>query len=190
MDNGALPGDWVSDVNTIKQGVKPRFRLQLGSAGNNTGYREVFPFRRSWVAIAVILVFDLVFLVPTIITFREAVELWSRPDDLFSVVAALFITFWLMGWSTAPLLLTALLAVVAFGRELVVARPGELQVVFGLPFIGLALIYDPACMRNLRIEHPPAKSGKAWRGPHIAFDYGANSSAFGSDLSDLDRSVR
>jgi uncharacterized protein DUF6498 len=173
-------------VNKIRQGARPQLRLQLGPLRNSEGYQEVFPFRRSWVAIAVILVFDAVFLIPAITTFREAVELWSRPDDLFNLVAALFITFWLIGWSTAPLLLTTLLAVLLFGREVVTARPGTLQVLMGLPFAGIAVQYDPAYMRNLRIEHPPVKSGKAWRGPHIAFDYGANSGEFGSGLSDLD----
>jgi hypothetical protein len=161
-------------------------RLQLGSPSDNTGYREVFPFRRSWVAIAIILVLDAVFLIPAVTTFREAVELWGRPNDLFSVVAALFITFWLIGWSTAPLLLTSIAAVAAFGREVVVARPGVVEVFLGLPFTGVVLQYDPRAMRNLRIEHPAAKSGKAWRGSHLAFDYGANSAEFGSGLSDLD----
>ena len=173
-------------MSKIKQGTRPQLRIQLGPLRNGAGYAEVFPFRRSWVVIAIILAVDLVFLVPAITTFREAVELWSSPDSLFSIVAALFITFWLMGWSMAPLVLTTILAVVAFGREVVVARPGAVELFLGLPFAGVVLTYDPAYMRNLRIEHPAAKSGEAWRGPHLAFDYGANSGEFGSDLSELD----
>jgi hypothetical protein len=38
-------------------------------------------------------------------------------------------------------------------------------------------------MRNLRIERPLKKSGTSWRGTHFAFDYGANSVAFGSDIN-------
>ncbi len=31
------------------------------------------------------------------------------------------------------------------------------------------------------------KSGKSWRGSHLVFDYGANTVAFGSDISDDDK---
>jgi hypothetical protein len=44
--------------------------------------------------------------------------------------------------------------------------------------------HEPARMRNLRVEYPEAKSGKSWRGPHLAFDYGANTGEFGSDISE------
>lgn len=169
-----------------RTGLRPGFRLAWGMPDQGERYREVFPFRRSWIAIAVLLVFDVIFLIPTVTTFREAVSLWSKPDDLFNLVAALFITFWLLGWSIAPLLMTALLMILLFGREIVSARPGMLEVFVGLPFIGLAMSYQAAAMRNLRLERPPAKSGKSWRGPHAVFDYGANTGEFGSDLGDMD----
>jgi hypothetical protein len=103
-----------------------------------------------------------------------------------SLVAALFTTFWLLGWSLAPLAMTALLAVMLFGCEVVKARPGVVEVFIGLPFAGLSMAYDASRMRNLRLAHPPPKSGKSWRGSHVAFDYGANSGEFGSDISELD----
>ena len=170
----------------IRKGLRPRLRLAWGMPDRGERYREVFPFRKSWIAIAVLLVFDVIFLIPAVTTFREAVELWSRPDDLFNIVAALFISFWLLGWSLAPLVMTALLAVLLFGREIVSARPGALDVFLGLPFIGLAMRYQAPHMRNLRLESPAAKSGKSWRGPHAVFDYGANTGEFGSDLTELD----
>jgi len=43
-----------------------------------------------------------------------------------------------------------------------------------------------ARMRNLRLERPPRKSGKSWRGPHLAFDYGPRTVAFGSNLAGVD----
>ncbi len=55
-----------------------------------------------------------------------------------------------------------------------------------MPGAGVAAEYDVSRMRNLRIEHPPKHSGKSWRGSHIAFDYGANSGAFGSNLSEFE----
>ncbi len=170
----------------IRRGVRPRIRVGLPRPARAGRFREVFPLRRSWAAIAALLVFDVVFLIPAALTFSETVELWRRPDDLFNLVAALFTTFWLLGWSLAPLAMTTLLAVMLFGREVVTARPGTVEVALGLPLLELALEYDAARMRNLRLEHPPPRSGKSWRGPHIAFDYGANSGAFGSDLGPLE----
>jgi hypothetical protein len=40
-------------------------------------------------------------------------------------------------------------------------------------------------MRNLRRVEPPPKSGTAWRGGHLAFDYGANTTEFGSAIDAL-----
>ena len=168
----------------VRQGLRPAFRFGLIRPRAEQRYSEVFPFRRSWPAIIIILVLDIVFLFPAISTFREALELWQQPDDLFNLVAALFISFWLLGWSIAPMLLTTLLVALLFGRESVHAGPGYFEICLGLPGLGVAMQYEPGRMRNLRIEYPEQKSGKSWRGPHIAFDYGANSGEFGSDVSE------
>ena len=81
-----------------------------------------------------------------------------------------------------PLLMTGILVLLLFGREVLKARPGTVEIFFGLPLVGVTLQYDVAKMRNLRIEHPPKKSGKSWRGSHFAFDYGANTIAVGSAI--------
>ena len=52
----------------------------------------------------------------------------------------------------------------------------------GVPFLGISARYDISKMRNLRFEQPPKKSGRSWRGSHLAFDYGANTIAFGSNI--------
>jgi len=167
----------------IKSGVRPRFFLALRVKRGEYPYVEIFPFQRHWGAIIVLAVFAVVFAIPAYTTFQEARELWQEPDDLFNLTAALFITFWLIGWSMAPLGMTALLAVLLFGREEVRARPGELEVFLGLPFVGARMTYRASGIRNLRIEQPDAASGKSWRGSHAVFDYGANQGEFGSGLS-------
>ena len=167
----------------IRKGLRPSVCLRRPRGGVDFPYAEVFPFRRSWVAIGVLLVFDIVFLIPAFTTFQEARELWQRPEGLFDLTAALFITFWLVGWSMGPLAMTAILAVLLFGREEIRARQGELEVYLGLPFAGARISYRAAGIRNLRLEQPAAKSGKSWRGSHAVFDYGANQGAFGSDLT-------
>jgi hypothetical protein len=82
----------------------------------------------------------------------------------------------------APLVMTAILLLMLFGREVLRVAPGVLKLTIGLPFVGLSATYAIQTMRNLRVETPPTKSGRSWRGQHFAFDYGANTVAFGSDV--------
>jgi hypothetical protein len=88
----------------------------------------------------------------------------------------------LLGWSIGPLLMTGVLLLMLFGREVLIARPGKVELLIGLPLLGLGATYDTSRMRNLRFERPAAKSGYSWRGGHMIFDYGANAFRFGSNL--------
>ena len=125
---------------------------------------------------------DAAFLFPAIFTFEQAMSEWSSYDSLFDLVGALFLSAWLLGWSIAPLIMTAILVMMIFGREVLKAENGAVEIFIGLPFFGATARYDVAKMRNLRLETPPKKSGKSWRGPHLVFDYGANAVAVGSDI--------
>jgi hypothetical protein len=129
-------------------------------------------------------VLDAVFLWPAFFTFRRVVEAWNRFESLFDLVGALFLTAWLIGWSVAPLLMTCILLLMLFGREVLVVRRGWLELYLGTGALGLLARYELGKMRNLRFERPPAKSGRSWRGPHFAFDYGASTVAFGSHVED------
>lgn len=169
-----------------KTGIKPRIRPALDLPGGEDSYRKVLKFKRSWIAIAVLAVFDAVFLIPAITTFQQAASAWAAFNDLFDLVAALFLTAWLMGWSVAPLAMTAILLLLLFGREVLMVRGGNLVIFTGIPGIGVAMDYTISSMRNLRLSTPRKKSGKAWRGAHLLFDYGANDAAFGSGLTEQD----
>ena len=151
-----------------------------------SGWRRVLPFRRSWIAIAVLAAFDGVFLIPAVLTFHQAASEWGRVEDLFDLVGAIFLSTWLLGWSIAPLVMTGVLALMLCGREVLLARPGTVGIFFGLPLLGVVAEYDVARMRNLRLERPPRKSGKSWRGPHLEFDYGSRTVALGSNLAGAD----
>jgi hypothetical protein len=170
----------------IRRGIRARIRLAIDRRGGDHAFRRVLPFRRSWVAVGVLAAFDLVFLIPAITTFRQAAQEWSGFDSLFDLVAAVFLSAWLMGWLIAPLAMTLVLALLLFGREVIIVWPGAVRLFVGLPLLGLAADYDPAKMRNLRHAQPAPKSGKSWRGPHLAFDYGANQVDFGSQLDAAD----
>jgi len=128
-------------------------------------------------------VIDIVFLIPAITTFSQAGSQWSRFDSLFDLVGAVFLSAWLLGWSTAPLIMTGILVLMLFGRETISIRPGVVELTIGLPLFGLGALYDASKMRNLRLETPLGKSGSSWRGKHFAFDYGANPVTFGSDVT-------
>lgn len=145
--------------------------------------RREFSFRRSWVAIIVLLVMDIIFLIPAITTFQQISGDGSGFNSLFDLVGVLFLGAWLLGWSMAPLVMTSILVVLVFGREVVRVGPGLMTITIGLPFIGLTANYDIRSIRNLRTEQPASKSGKSWRGLHFEFDFGANTVAFGSDVA-------
>ena len=165
-----------------RKGIKPRIRPALDLPGDGSDYRRVLKFKRSWVAIIVLAAFDLVFLIPAITTFQQAAGEWARFNDLFDLVAALFLTAWLLGWSIGPLLMTTILVLLAFGREVIKVRNGRLVIFIGIPGIGVETEYTVASMRNPRFEKPLKKSARSWRGPHMLFDYGANTIAVGSRL--------
>ncbi len=166
----------------IRKGLKPRFKPAFDLPGEDHDYRRVMRFRRSWVAIAVLAAFDAVFLIPAITTFQQAAAEWARFDSLFDLVAAAFLTAWLLGWSIGPLLMTTILALLLFGREVLMVKDGRVVIFTGVPVIGVEVEYTVSSMRNLRFERPPKKSGTSWRGSHLVFDYGANSVALGSAL--------
>jgi hypothetical protein len=165
-----------------RQGLRPLLKIGSDRPGEGDSLRRVFPFRRSWMAIAVLAAFDLVFLVPAVLTFRQAASEWARFDSLFDLVGAVFLSAWLLGWSIGPLLMTGILLLMLFGREVLTVHRGAVRLFVGLPLVGLNTTYDAAGMRNLRFERPPGKSGHSWRRGHMMFDYGANAVRFGSDL--------
>ena len=167
----------------IRKGLRPGFRIGLDFPDGQDGYRRVWPFRRSWVAIAFLAVMDVIFLIPAILTFREVIGQWGSFDSLFDLVGALFMSAWLLGWVMAPLIMTGILLVMLFGREVLQVRSGAVELFLGFPFAGLTVIYDVSKMRNLRIEQPQKKSGRSWRGQHFVFDYGANTVSFGSAVN-------
>ena len=166
----------------IRKGLKPGLKIGLDLPAEEDGFRSVMPFRRSWIAITVLAAMDAVFILPAVFTFRQALSEWGKFDSLFDLVAAAFLSAWLLGWIIAPLIMSTILILLLFGREVLKARPGVVDIFLGVPFLGVTARYDVSKMRNLRFEQPPKKSGKSWRGPHLVFDYGANTVALGSNI--------
>lgn len=185
---GYIPvhSDHLSLVNyvVIKTGLKPGLKFGFDQRGDDDSFRRVFPFRRSWIAITVLAIMDAFFTIPAVGTFQQAMAEWAQLDSLFDLVAAVFLSAWLLGWVIAPLIMTTILILMLFGREVLKASPGNVEIFIGIPLLGVTARYDISKVRNLRFEQPPKKSGKSWRGSHLAFDYGANNVAVGSAITE------
>jgi len=164
------------------KGLKPALKFGFDAPGKDDAFRRVLPFRRSWMAITLVAAMDAAFIIPAVLTFRQAMAEWGTYDSLFDLVAALFLSAWLLGWMIAPLIMTTALILMVSGREVLKASPGAIELSLGIPFVGVSARYDASRIRNLRFETPPRKSGKSWRGPHLVFDYGANTVALGSNI--------
>ena len=167
----------------IRRGLRPGFKLGIDLHDDKDTLRRVFPFRRSWIAILILATMDIIFIVPAVMTFQQAITEWSQFDSLSDLVAALFLSAWLLGWLIGPLIMSVILAMMLFGREVLKARPGTVEIYFGLPLLGISATFDVSKMRNVRHETPTGKTSRSWRGPHLVFDYGANSVAVGSAIS-------
>jgi len=167
----------------IRKGLRPELKPGFSLVNDEDTYYRTLPFKRSWMAIAILAIMDVIFTIPLLSAASQAMTEWAQIESLFDLVAALFLSAWLLGWMTAPLIMTAIIVLMLFGSEVLRARPGRVEVFIGLPFVGMSARYDVTRMRNLRFEKPLKSSGKSWRGPHLAFDYGANTVAFGSDMT-------
>ncbi|HEY5775048.1 MAG TPA: hypothetical protein VIS57_03080, partial [Xanthomonadales bacterium] len=93
----------------IGRELKPKIRFGFDVPGDNDGFRRVLPFRRSWVAIVLVAAMDAAFIIPAVLTFGQAMAEWGTYDSLFDLVAALFLSAWLLGWMIAPLIMTTVL---------------------------------------------------------------------------------
>lgn len=163
-----------------------RFRFGFDLFAGHDEARIVLPFQRSTVAILIVAAMAIAMTIPAISVFGQAAADWGRLDDLFDLVGALFSTGWLMGWSVGLVILYGLLAVLLFGSESLLLKPGRLEMRLGLPFLFLGVTLDPGKIKNLHHATPKPKSGKAWRGPHLAFDYEGAPLEIGSRLSEVE----
>ena len=163
-----------------------RFRFGFDLFAGHDDARIRLPFQRPTIAILIVAAMAIAMTIPAISVFGQAAAHWSRLDDLFDLVGALFSSGWLLGWSVGLVILYGLLAILLFGCETLLLQPGRLEMRLGLPFLFLGVTLDPGKIKNLHHATPKAKSGKAWRGPHLAFDYEGAPLEIGSRLSEVE----
>ena len=87
----------------IRRGLRPNFKIGIDLPDDKDLLRRVLPFRRSWIAIVLLAIMDLIFIIPLVTTIQQAAEEWSKFDSLIDLVGALFLSAWLLGWSIGPL---------------------------------------------------------------------------------------
>jgi hypothetical protein len=108
-------------------------------------------------------------------------------DDVFGLMTFLFVAFWALGWSVGVVILGLLTALFLFYKESARLQGNRLVHVPRLGPLNIALEYDLAKVRNLRLE--PAGSGDRVR---LAFDYNGGASGLGDAMprSDAERLMR
>jgi hypothetical protein len=117
---------------------KRPFRIRIGPVALLPGERVRLPFQRSWKALLMVAILATAMTVPAVNVFHQAFDGWREFDGLFDLVAALFSSFWLMGWSVGLLLIWGILLALLMGREVLLVRPGEVELVLGVPGVGVS----------------------------------------------------
>lgn len=165
--------------------VRPRFSIGFSLPAVRAGWlRLVLPFPRRWAAIAVVGALFGVLCIPILAGWHMLD--FSQEQDLFRLVINIFVIAWLLGWLVGAVIFGIIFAGMLFGREVLVARPGAIRIRIEILGLGLGAEYDAARVSNLRTALPGEKKGAAWRGPHLAFDYGGRTVRFGANI-DADR---
>ncbi len=159
------------------------FSVGFGLFQGSNGQRIALPFRRSIKVILVVAAVAIVMTIPAVSAFTDAAREWSELESLFDLTSALFMSGWLLGWSAGLFIVYAALALVALGGETLVLRPGTVEIRMGLPFLFMKVELDAEAIGNLRHWVPKPNSGKAWRGPCLAFEHHGFDVELGSDIS-------
>jgi hypothetical protein len=101
--------------------------------------------------------------------------------------------FWLTGWTCGGMFASAAWLWLAFGREVVTLRSGELSVRREALGLGRSKEYDLAYVKNLRVSRVPSASSSPTgrlqfplKGGLVAFDYGAKTIRFGGSLDEAE----
>ncbi|MEZ5488923.1 MAG: DUF6498-containing protein [Gammaproteobacteria bacterium] len=168
--------------------LAPRLKVGLRLDTDQTG-KDFFklPFRRSLPLILVSGCFLAAFCLP----YFSVGNLFAGSDDdsLFSLVAALFGLFWLLGWSVGVLVLLTLFLALSSGAETLQLRPGWLRIRVEVLRMGVGADFRAGQITNLRwLPAAQARAGDEtghrWRGDHLAFDYAGETVRVGSQLSE------
>ena len=164
----------------------PRFSVETTFDGT----RVVIPAKRNLFVVAFMAVWlcGWAFGEVTVVGFLG--ELFASEGGL---VAAPFLLFWLCGWTLGGAAVITFLLWNLIGREVITFEHGTMIVAKRIGPLGLPRRYDLAHVRDARVSPPSVTSRRGRRrgqnpftGGKIAFDYGARTFRFGTDLDEAE----
>lgn len=127
-------------------------------SGDQVDYKLVCPFARSKVGISVAAVIATIFAAIGYSVLGDAVSSWQQVDNLFTLVAALFTSFWLIGWSAGIFIPLAALLAMASGRLVLLIYSGRVELIIGVPGVGMRISGAASEVTNVRLVEYDEKS--------------------------------
>ncbi len=168
-----------------------RLDLKLGPIMHRkqVDYRLISPFARSTKWLLIMGFFLLPFVLVEVHVFKMALTEWQRSDQLFSLVGALFQTFWLIGWSFGVGIMLLIYTLMLMGRQVVLVHSGMVDTIIGVPGIGVRIRLAASEINDVSLVAPQDTSVFPKRGKQLQLitDEGDENSAFGSDHTEQDR---
>jgi len=151
-------------------------------------YKLVSQFARSTKWLIGVGIFLLPFIYAEIQVFGTALDDWQNADKLFSLVGALFQTFWLIGWSVGVLIMSTVFIIMLLGRQVVLVHSGKVNTIIGVPGFGVRISIAASEIQEVTLVDPSDKSVFPKQGKQlkiITIEDHENSS-FGSNHTEAD----
>lgn len=167
-----------------------RIGLHIGpvKSQRDVDYKLVCPFMRSKIAMLITAVIGVVFAVIGYSTLLDAIQSWQRADDLSDLVGALFVTFWLIGWSVGVIGPAIILIVMMFGRQVLLIHSGIVEFVLGMPGLGFCIRASASEVTAVSLVEHDDKTFFPDEGLQIKLEssLGDTNTPFGSNMTALD----
>ena len=146
-----------------------RFAFCLGAlpSDDQVDYKRVMPFARSWKAILILGLISAPFWYAEITILNQAVSSWSEAENLFMLISALFLTFWLAIWSLPTLIVTLILVVLISGRGVLLIYGGRVEIHVGIPWVGAVVRIAAAQVKDVCLVDPDPRSVFASQGKQL-----------------------
>lgn len=155
---------------------------------HNADCKLVCPFARPWIAISIIFAIAAFFSISGYSVLEVAIINWQQADNLFSLVAALFTSFWLIGWSIGVIIPFIALMVMVFGRLVLLIHSGRVDLIIGVPGLGFRISGAASEVTRVSLVEHDSKSIFPKTGMQIEIETALDdkNTPFGSNMTALD----
>jgi hypothetical protein len=167
-----------------------RLRLHVGAtlSRDKVDYKLICPFTRSWVGMSIAAVITIIFASIGYSTLGDAISSWQQANNLFNLVAALFTSFWLVGWSIGIIIPLIAFLAMAFGRQVLLIHSGRMEMIIGVPGLGIRISASASEVTGVRLIEYSDSSVFPKKGMQIEIETGLDdkNTPIGSDMTSLD----